>query len=104
MRVQVYRNLRTSNFSSRDAHTLLLVDHQDMVTLYDAKFHASESGRQLMLRTGHKNVHAWVEEELVETEEPSGVLFTYNPRIQDHFYEIETNTGWITQTLPPSPG
>ncbi len=67
-RVRVYYNLRKHVFSviakRRDDHGRLvwkLIDHTEEIGLRDVKFIVSEIGRQRVLRTGMKNVHAYVE-------------------------------------------
>jgi hypothetical protein len=90
MRVQVYWNTHTRNFSVRDAHTGLVINHVDAITLQDAIFHVSEAGRQRVLRDGHKNVHAWVEGVQAPDIEPRGRKVSYNPRKAAYFFEIET--------------
>ena len=65
MKVQIYRNLRTGNFSVRDAKTRKVITHLDSFILRDVKYKVSEAGRQRVLKEKRKNVHAWVEGSLV---------------------------------------
>ena len=65
MKVEVYRNLHNGMLSIRDAKTKHVVGHADRVTLADATFHVSQSGRERVLREKRKNVHAVVRGTLV---------------------------------------
>ena len=70
MRVQVYRNLHKSFgkhavYSLRDKKTRRVVDHQSFIILRDCKFHVSPAGRERVLRERRKNVHAWIEGDLM---------------------------------------
>lgn len=67
MRVFVYYNSRQKNFSIRSLDQLgygLVVGHADSLQITNAIFKVSEAGRQRVLRTNHKNVHAGIEGEL----------------------------------------
>lgn len=90
MRVQVYWNSHTHNFSVRNASTGIVFTHKNHITLGGAVFHVNKGGRQRVLTTGHKNVHAWVEGDWLPTENPSGVRVTYHPRSHGYFYRIDT--------------
>lgn len=57
-KVWVYFNVRTRLFSVRCKGKV--VAHTDHIVLADARFRVSEAGRQRVLETGHKNVHAYV--------------------------------------------
>ena len=64
-RVDVYKNLRLDTFSIRDmtpgsANYSKVIAHQDYALLINASFHVGEKGRQRVLKTGQKNVHAFV--------------------------------------------
>lgn len=65
MRVQVYMNLHTGRWSIRSKATGRVVDHADNVLLHNARFRVQEGGRQRVINEGRKNVHAWVEGDLV---------------------------------------
>lgn len=93
--VQVYRNLRGkkgSYFSIRQGGCV--VAHGDAMMLRDATFVVQEAGRQRVLSSGRKNVHAWVRGYLT----PSGCGTShdrddlpceihYNPRKNRHFVD-----------------
>jgi hypothetical protein len=83
VRVQLYRNLNKSRdynvWSLTQAKSKRcgasrgrLYGHGDIVLLEDCCFVVSESGRQRVINRRQKEVHAWVEGELVElVEHPS---------------------------------
>lgn len=66
MRVRVYRNLRRGDYSVQDAATRRVIDHRTELSLTDARFVVSEAGRQRVLATRRKNVHAFIVGELDE--------------------------------------
>lgn len=60
-RVFVYFNLHKKVFSVRDVATGLVIAHTPWIQLRDVKFKVSEAGRQRVIASGVKNVHAGVE-------------------------------------------
>ena len=62
-RVQVYRNLNKGRglpvYSVKDAHSGLVLGHSKLVILRNVIFSVSPVGRQKVIDTGHKNVHAY---------------------------------------------
>ena len=71
MRVRVYRNLKfgrntTPLYSVMDKATGRVIERRERVLLANAKFIVREGGRQRVLREGRKNVHAFVEGDLVD--------------------------------------
>ena len=94
MKVKCYRNLNKKCFSVVDRKTGRVFRHQFHVVLKDARFRVSECGRQRVLRTGHKNVHAYVYGTLLETNfcfpdiQPREAR--YNPKTTDKFIDTET--------------
>lgn len=58
MSVQVYYNTHKRTLSVRQHGKI--VDYASHLYLTDARFHVSERGRQRVLTTGHKNVHAFI--------------------------------------------
>lgn len=59
--VDAYRNLHRGGFSLRDVKTGLVVAHTDgPVILMDVHCIVSEAGRQRVIESGTKNVHAFV--------------------------------------------
>lgn len=72
MRVEVYRNIRDhSRWSVRSKETgKVMLSVSGRVRLVEARFVVRDSGRRLTVRSRVKNVHAWVEGDLVEWEPP----------------------------------
>lgn len=58
--VKVYFNLRTKLFSIKDAESGLVLAHGNDIVLNDVRFDVNEKGRQRVLSSGVKNVHAYV--------------------------------------------
>jgi hypothetical protein len=58
LKVFVYYNLRKKCWSVR--HKNKVIAHANSVALDDVEFKVSEKGRQRVLKTKHKNVHAGV--------------------------------------------
>ena len=58
--VKVYFNLRTKLFSIKDVKSGLVLAHGDNIALNNVKFEVNEKGRQRVLSSGRKNVHAYV--------------------------------------------
>jgi hypothetical protein len=56
----VYWNVTRKCFSLRPHDTMRVCDYTDSILLDQATFHVNEAGRQRVLRTKEKNVHAWV--------------------------------------------
>lgn len=92
-RVEVYRNLNRPGgpwYSIRQDGRV--VGHARKVTLRRCQFVVRESGRRRVLKTGRKNVHAWVlgyidfrykDHEHIDLGEPKPVR--YNPRTDERF-------------------
>lgn len=117
--VRCYYNLHKKVWSVQDYSTRRLLGHATKVNLVDVKFQVSEAGRQRVLKTGRKNVHAFVTGVLTGAEwtgrRPNGPLcewcadrddykrqqavkaigdrVTYNPRLRGNFYHAESGCG-----------
>ena len=69
MRVRVYRNLHTGTLSMQgyipEKKGWRVIGHPEVVTLENVKFVVREAGRLRVLKEKRKNVHAWVEGDLV---------------------------------------
>lgn len=63
--VEVYRNLHTGGFSIRCAKTKLVLAHSENVILKNVKFVVSQAGREKVIQTKHKFVHAFLRGEYV---------------------------------------
>ena len=92
MKCEVYRNLHKDKWSLRSGGKV--IDHRDCVILHNCKFVVGPKGRDRVLRTKHKNVHAFVRGYLDEVD---GNFFfgdlvrvTYNPYRFDSFVVWET--------------
>lgn len=89
MKVRVYRNLTHKCLSVQawvPGKGWRLDRHVQRITLADAAFTVSQAGRERVLSTGRKNVHAFVTG--TATEPPSvidGVAVTYNPKKYSSF-------------------
>lgn len=92
MRVDVYKNLRTGNYSVR--HKGRVIDHAAEVWIDDAAFVVNAAGRARVLRERRKNVHAFVRGERSERSDaivrPTalGVAVKYNPYEGNRFFEV----------------
>lgn len=66
LRVECYRNLHMDGvvWSVREVNGKVLM-HVPVVVLKNVRFVVQEAGRQKVIRTGHKNVHAFAKGELV---------------------------------------
>lgn len=58
MKVEVYWNRHKKKWSIRDAKTHKVVGHSLVVMLKDVEFKVSLAGRNRVLKTGKRNVHA----------------------------------------------
>ena len=90
MIVEVYRNLTKDCYSVRDRSGVLF--HTEKIVLKNATFVVRENGRQRVLDTGHKNVHAFVKGEIdnlknIKNKNIKKKIY-YNPRDTSYFYEI----------------
>lgn len=94
-KVDVYRNLHTDNgYSIRCSKTGLVLAHCSTVTLKNAKFVVSESGRQKTIEQKRKRVHAYVRGELAAVNEALPKDFekvVYNPYYTPFFLQARFN-------------
>lgn len=84
----VYYNLHRKCLSIRERGRVIA--HAPRVLIRNAAFVVSEAGRQRVLRTGHKNVHAVVRGEIVPDDNliiplDQAVQVRYNPRNHETF-------------------
>ena len=91
--VKVYRNLNRPGvtYSIMDARTGLILGHSESVLLSGATFKVSEAGRQQVLRTGHKTVHAFVQGRYEGTEQARVAMHDqvrYDPRKYKTFVRL----------------
>ena len=85
--VRVYRNLNTGTLSAQEkvGGSWKVTGHPNRVKLKNAKFMVNEGGRQRVLKSGQKNVHAYVQGELVGNGSVSGEKVVYDPYKMDSF-------------------
>lgn len=92
--VIVYRNLRNGKWSIKSVESKLVLGHADEVVIIDAEYYVNESGRQRVLATKEKNVHAGVTGEFVDPslygEVNRSVMeeVTYNPYKYESFVRV----------------
>lgn len=96
MIVQVYFNLHKKCFSVRNKRENRVMFYSHNLYLEDAKFIVKESGRKKVLQTKVKNVHAYIEAELilpqpVSFKELKGTRIRYNPYLFESFVDSEQN-------------
>jgi len=95
MKVMVYRNLHRNTWSIKNHATRLIVGYSNTVYLTNVNFRVSEAGRQRVLRTQQKNVHAFVVGVLGdETEISLSSEYTqvkYNPYKYETFVDENEN-------------
>lgn len=92
MKVKVYRNLHRKCLSV--VHKGYVVAHVDTIALNDVEFKVSEVGRQRVLATKSKNVHAFVTGTVESINQPYSIdesqPIRYNPYERGEFYNPET--------------
>lgn len=85
--VRVYRNLNTGTLSAQEkvGGSWKVTGHPSRVKLKNAKFLVNEGGRQRVVKSGQKNVHAYIQGEMVGNGSVSGDKVTYDPYKMDSF-------------------
>jgi hypothetical protein len=102
--VRVYWNLHKKKFSVQ-AHygsgSWRVVAHAEELMLKDVTFKVSEAGRQRVLRTGVKNVHAYVVGGLIPFVNPDkGRRVSYDPKVFDCFVMPHSMAFYAVEKLP----
>lgn len=96
MKVRIYYNLHRKQLSvqSKTPKGWRVVNHVSKVMLENVRFKVSEAGRQRVLRERKKNVHAFIEGDLVLDGNGGPIeadtLVSYNPYLRGSFYERNT--------------
>lgn len=93
-KVDVYRNLHTEGYSIRCVKTKLVLAHCSSVSLINAKFHVSESGRRKTVDENRRRVHAYISGTLTSINHEPPKDFTmvyYNPFKTAHFLNTTTD-------------
>ncbi len=90
MKVDVYRNLHRKCWSVRNTKTGRVIQHLDELVLTNTTFHVHEAGRQKVLRTKQKNVHAFIRGSLAETINLDTIWkkAQYNPYTMNCFTDV----------------
>jgi hypothetical protein len=86
--VHVYYNLNRKCFSvqQKTKKGWRLSFHTDELTLENAVFRVYEKGRQRVLKSGHKNVHAFLLGKISKSQFDSTLRVRYNPFKAAHFF------------------
>lgn len=102
--VKVYRNLHKKCWSIKQKG--LVVAHSDFLYLKNVRMFVNEAGRQLVLRTKKKNVHAYVQGFICDISKtpfrkkfPVKKWWTpieYNPYKFEKFSHVHSMTGKVT--------
>jgi len=88
-RCEVYRNLHKNCFSIRVKGKVL--GYADKLLLEDCVFFVQPGGRNRVLKTKRKNVHAGVRGRIVPNEDPKNITpLTYNPYQDETFVHKNT--------------
>jgi hypothetical protein len=110
MKVDVYRNLNRKCFSirSREKENYgRVIGHANTVAVRDASFIVQPAGREKVVRTGVKNVHAFVRGDLVTDMSPesawrsspgSELDVSYRPAMGARFLAQNNTTAMIANT------
>lgn len=111
-KVEVYRNLNKPGvtYSIRDNKTGLVLGHGSNLLLSRCKFIVNQKGRQKVITTKRKGIHAWVEghfgiihagDDKIFSE---GIQVQYNPYTNSHFEMVDcqepivgANVVWIDE-------
>lgn len=93
---RIYRNLNNGRMSIQVKlnRSWKVVGHVTSAVMGDVKFHVGEAGRQRVIRTRHKNVHAWGEGLLLSETDGSiyaPIHLAYNPYLDTSFKQGGTD-------------
>lgn len=93
MKSFIYFNLHKKVWSIKCLKTNKVVGYENTLILKNCKFKVSEAGRQRVLSTGHKNIHAGVVGEIIEDFQFENLEeVTYNPRTLSTFVKVKDLT------------
>ncbi len=97
-RVEVYKNLTRGCWSVRDLKTGRVIDHVNQIYIKDAKLVVRPAGRQKVLDTKQKNVHAFIRGQVDHSKEGwiknrfnSLAEVKYNPYENETFIQINSD-------------
>lgn len=91
-RVRVYRNLHKKCFSVVDTWSNSVVAHTDKIQLKEVQFRVQPAGRQKVLDTGRKNVHAYAVGYVTEFDDVLTDPVRYDPYRFSQFHRFLTHT------------
>lgn len=92
--VQVHRNVNMEGIVYSIRQNGVVIGHSPNLSLVNVKFHVNQKGRERVIASGVKNVHAYVKGFIVEDDSPElvkirgtldSVEVTYNPFVDTHF-------------------
>lgn len=99
-RVRVYKNLHKDCFSVVDTWSNTVVAHTDEIQLKEVQFRVQPAGRERVLRTGRKNVHAYVVGIVTEFPELLTDPVRYDPYRFSQFYKFDTHMEYPILSAP----
>ncbi len=91
--IAVYENINQTKKAGHKIYSVMcmttkrVLKHVSTITLINVTFKVSESSRQRVIKTGHKNVHAYAIG--IESTETTGQFIRqvcYNPRVSGYFF------------------
>jgi hypothetical protein len=92
-RVRVYKNIRTGLYSVKDKSGLVKYKCSTII-LKDVEYIVSQKGKLAVIKTGIKNVHAFIEGYIIDEKELLENFYsqevTYNPFKYSSFVESDT--------------
>lgn len=96
-RVEVYRNVNKPGVCYSVRQDGKVVGHARMIGLRKCHFHVNEAGRQRVLKTGKKNVHAYVTGFIVKRRGKldrwgEQLHAKYNPKLNERFQYFDPDT------------
>lgn len=92
--VEVYRNLRSKKYLYSIRQDRIVRAHTNDLTLVNCKFKVIESGRLRVVKSKHKNVHAFIKGFLTSSSVQGRVILTkvrYNPYEHSSFVTTHGN-------------
>lgn len=98
--VQVYRNLNKKGVVYSVRQGGKVIGYTTNIKLHPCKFHVSEKARLRVVANKCREVHAWIEGYIVESEiKTNNKTLSYNPYKFAHFYDVQTKQAVIQAAL-----
>jgi hypothetical protein len=89
--VEVYRNLNKGGYSVRSTITKKVIMHVKSIHLSNVTFHVQQGGRNRVLRTKQKNVHAFIRGTIDSLSQNfDDKIAYYNPYLTETFIDKAT--------------